>query len=159
MMSLHSSTHSSQMNTLGPAISLRTSCWLLPQKEQYRILLLSPERPWRPSVMLLLPWWNGSESRISQAGRGQDPARQRPGRGVKTASGQVSGGLDGVVGARADDRVHHTVGLGFFGRHEVVALDVAFDLLDRLPGVGGQLGVQALAQEQDFLGLDGDVGR
>ena len=44
MMSLHSSTHSSQMNTLGPAISLRTSCWLLPQKEQYRILLLSPER-------------------------------------------------------------------------------------------------------------------
>src|SRR3546814_8899673 len=44
MMSLHSFTHSSQMNTLGPAISLRTSCWLFPQKEQYRILLLSPER-------------------------------------------------------------------------------------------------------------------
>ncbi len=35
MMSLHSSMHSSQMNTDGPAISLRTSCWLLPQKEQY----------------------------------------------------------------------------------------------------------------------------
>jgi hypothetical protein len=34
MMSMHSSTHSSQMNTVGPAISLRTSCWLLPQKEQ-----------------------------------------------------------------------------------------------------------------------------
>ena len=34
MMSLQSSTHSSQMNTEGPAISLRTSCWLLPQKEQ-----------------------------------------------------------------------------------------------------------------------------
>ena len=42
MMSLQSSTHSSQMNTLGPAISLRTSCWLFPQKEQYRILVLSP---------------------------------------------------------------------------------------------------------------------
>ena len=41
MMSLQSSTHSSQMNTRGPAISLRTSCWLLPQKEQYSILLLS----------------------------------------------------------------------------------------------------------------------
>ncbi len=28
--------HSSQMNTDGPAISFLTSCWLLPQKEQYR---------------------------------------------------------------------------------------------------------------------------
>src|SRR3990167_4008157 len=36
MMSMHSSTHSSQMNTVGPAMSLRTSCWLLPQNEQYR---------------------------------------------------------------------------------------------------------------------------
>src|ERR1700677_2698316 len=41
MMSMHSSTHSSQMKTVGPAISLRTSCWLLTQKEQYRALLLS----------------------------------------------------------------------------------------------------------------------
>ncbi len=31
---MHNSTHSSQMNTVGPAISLRTSCWLFPQKEQ-----------------------------------------------------------------------------------------------------------------------------
>jgi hypothetical protein len=35
MMSLHSSMHSSQMNTDGPAISFFTSCWLLPQNEQY----------------------------------------------------------------------------------------------------------------------------
>ena len=41
MMSMHSSTHSSQMKTVGPAISLRTSCWLLPQKEQYSVLLES----------------------------------------------------------------------------------------------------------------------
>jgi len=34
MMSLHSSMHSSQMKTDGPAISFLTSCWLLPQKEQ-----------------------------------------------------------------------------------------------------------------------------
>jgi hypothetical protein len=33
-MSMHSSTHSSQINTVGPAMSLRTSCWLLPQNEQ-----------------------------------------------------------------------------------------------------------------------------
>jgi hypothetical protein len=34
MMSLHSSMHSSQMKTDGPAMSFFTSCWLLPQKEQ-----------------------------------------------------------------------------------------------------------------------------
>src|SRR5271166_6888775 len=38
MMSLHSSTHSSQTKTEGPAISFRTSCWLFPQKEQYNSL-------------------------------------------------------------------------------------------------------------------------
>src|SRR5690606_26933030 len=42
MMSLHNSMHSSQMNTDGPAMSLRTSCWLLPQKEQYRSFSLDP---------------------------------------------------------------------------------------------------------------------
>ena len=36
MMSLQSSMHSSQMNTDGPAISFLTSCWLFPQKEQYK---------------------------------------------------------------------------------------------------------------------------
>ena len=35
--------HSSQMNTEGPAMSFFTSCWLLPQKEQYRTF--SPEAP------------------------------------------------------------------------------------------------------------------
>ena len=34
MISIHNSTHSSQMNTVGPAISFLTSCWLFPQKEQ-----------------------------------------------------------------------------------------------------------------------------
>ena len=34
MISMQSSTHSSQMNTVGPAMSLRTSCWLFPQNEQ-----------------------------------------------------------------------------------------------------------------------------
>src|ERR1700682_5789368 len=38
MMSLHSSTHSSQIKTEGPAINFRTSCWLFPQKEQYSSL-------------------------------------------------------------------------------------------------------------------------
>jgi len=30
--------HSSQIKTDGPAISFLTSCWLLPQKEQYKTL-------------------------------------------------------------------------------------------------------------------------
>ena len=34
MMSLQTSTHSSQMNTVGPAISFRTSFWSLLQNEQ-----------------------------------------------------------------------------------------------------------------------------
>src|SRR5512134_2824979 len=42
MMSLQRSMHSSQMNTDGPAISFLTSCWLLPQKEQYRSFSLEP---------------------------------------------------------------------------------------------------------------------
>src|SRR5512141_1568948 len=42
MMSLQRSMHSSQMNTEGPAISFLTSCWLLPQKEQYRSFSLEP---------------------------------------------------------------------------------------------------------------------
>src|SRR3954453_11275206 len=41
MMSMQSSTHSSQMKTVGPAIGLRTSCWLLPQNEQYSVFLES----------------------------------------------------------------------------------------------------------------------
>src|ERR1700730_5214238 len=41
MMSMQSSTHSSQMKTVGPAINFRTSCWLLPQKEQYSVFLES----------------------------------------------------------------------------------------------------------------------
>src|SRR5690606_41774765 len=49
MMSMHSSTHSSQMNPVGPAISLRTSCWLFPQNEQYSVFLESP-----PLLLILL---------------------------------------------------------------------------------------------------------
>src|ERR1700680_2237434 len=41
MISMHSSTHSSQMNTVGPAINLRTSCGLLQQTEKYSVFLES----------------------------------------------------------------------------------------------------------------------
>ena len=42
MISMHNSTHSSQINTVGPAMSLRTSCWLLPQNVQWSAFLVSP---------------------------------------------------------------------------------------------------------------------
>src|SRR5512139_3903813 len=52
MMSLQTSTHSSQMKTVGPAISLRTSFWSLLQKEQRRtsfspffLTIMPPRRP------------------------------------------------------------------------------------------------------------------
>src|SRR5713226_408561 len=41
MMSLHTSTHSSQMKTVGPAMSFRTSFWSLLQNE-HRSTSVSP---------------------------------------------------------------------------------------------------------------------
>ena len=41
MMSLQTSTHSSQMKTVGPAMSFRTSFWSLLQKEQRSVSLLA----------------------------------------------------------------------------------------------------------------------
>src|SRR5438477_9247634 len=54
MMSLQTSTHSSQMNTVGPAMSFRTSFWSLLQKE-HRRTSVSPAfftmlRPYRPTA-------------------------------------------------------------------------------------------------------------
>src|SRR5882672_9485115 len=42
MMSLHRATHSSQMKTRGPEISLRTSRRRLPQKEQWKSSMRAP---------------------------------------------------------------------------------------------------------------------
>src|ERR1044071_9841378 len=53
MMSLHSSMHSSQMKTDGPAISFLTSCWLLPQNEQYSSF--SPEELFSDMDLRALP--------------------------------------------------------------------------------------------------------
>src|ERR1700744_2382753 len=62
MMSMQSSTHSSQMNTVGPAISLRTSCWLLPQKEQYSVFFESLE----VDLVIAFPIFLGPPSRQRQ---------------------------------------------------------------------------------------------
>src|SRR2546427_74313 len=43
MMSMQSSTHSSQINTVGPAISFLTSCWLFPAGPIFDYLVENPE--------------------------------------------------------------------------------------------------------------------
>src|SRR5579871_1866896 len=68
MMSMHSSTHSSQMKTVGPAISLRTSCWLLPQNEQYNVFFESPA----PTLLILF-----SVRRLLRSGP-ENPAQTNP---------------------------------------------------------------------------------
>ena len=58
-----------------------------------------------------------------------------------------------------DDLVDKAVGLCFFGGHEVVALGVDLDRLERLAGVGGKDLVQTLLDLQHALDLDLHVGR
>src|SRR6478609_9725695 len=60
IMSLHKSIHSSQIKTDGPAISFLTSCWLLPQNEQYSSFspledfLSDMEKIWKEVFSILL---------------------------------------------------------------------------------------------------------
>src|SRR5207248_2378990 len=61
-------------------------------------------------------------------------------------------------GGTQDDVIDDAVALGFFRTHEEVTLGVALDLLDRLAGVLRQDVVERLADAEDFLGMDLDVG-
>src|ERR1700721_809122 len=63
LISMHNSTHSSQMNTVGPAISFRTSCWLFPQNEQYSVFLASP------SALAIVFLHSGCASRYDSGGK------------------------------------------------------------------------------------------
>src|ERR1700721_586374 len=66
LISMHNSTHSSQMNTVGPAMSFRTSCWLLPQNEQYSVFLASP------SALAIVVLHSGCASRYDSGGKSTD---------------------------------------------------------------------------------------
>src|ERR1700690_4233286 len=66
MISMHNSTHTSQMNTVGPAMSFRTSCWLLPQNEQYSVFLASP------SALAIVVLHSGCASRCDSGGKSTD---------------------------------------------------------------------------------------
>src|SRR5512143_2214633 len=101
MMSLQRSMHSSQMNTDGPAISFLTSCWLLPQKEQYRSFSLEPFL---------------SDIKERAGPRYVDARRLR------------------LFAAFDKNLVDESVAYGILAGHEVVAVRVLRDLLDRLAG-------------------------
>src|SRR5471032_1085857 len=76
MMSLHRSMHSSQMKTDGPAISFFTSCWLLPQNEQYSNF--SPLEDFLSDMgQFSLGYWLGRACRVFLAG-GLVCSREKP---------------------------------------------------------------------------------
>src|SRR5262249_10740775 len=71
MMSMQSSTHSSQINTVGPAMSFRTSCWLLPKKEQYSVFFESPPLDLVIAAPSLHLRGQGGQGRRTGAGTGR----------------------------------------------------------------------------------------
>src|ERR1700689_1023141 len=91
IMSMHNSTHSSQMNTVGPAISFRTSCWLFPQNEQYSVFLASP------SALAIVVLHFGCASRYDSGGKSTVQPRYVP---LTNRSAAISSPIDTAVGAR-----------------------------------------------------------
>src|SRR5262245_17566104 len=124
MMSLHSSMHSSQMNTDGPAMSFLTSCWLLPQNEQYSSF--SPEEDFSDMELGALP---RSQDFVHQAvlyrvfGSHEKVAVRVPGDGVHRLAG-VAG--EDLVQPRL--QVEDLLGVDLDVRH--LALEAAGGLVD-----------------------------
>src|SRR5262245_8349106 len=110
MMSLQSSMHSSQMYTVGPAISLRTSFWLLPQNEHFSVPFVSRVRAMRPDSWNLL--------RLS--------LRRRQSRRLGDGTGRR---------LRRDHVVDDSIFLRLLRGHEKVPIGIALDLVHRLARV------------------------
>src|SRR5687767_520963 len=185
MMSRQMSTHSSQMNTVGPAISFLTSRWLLLQK-----LHLSASSPVSffgigSSALPRLPV-DGSvrdpRSRGVVADRGAvhgtprkprtgrlrpaiptrraaGPLRQDPAEFATGANHSRSGGPEPA--GLGPPPLHHPVDQavlhGLVGGEDLVALRVAVDLFLVLAGVAGQDLVDADPQRHHVAGVDLDV--
>src|SRR5580692_1577800 len=130
MMSLQTSTHSSQMKTVGPAISLRTSFWSLLQKEHRRTSV-------SPAFFTM-----------------RQPLTPYP---CPYASPRAPGPCR--LGPLADDIINDTVFLPLVGRHDVVPLCIILDALDRLARVQDQDIVDSLPHPEDFAGRNINIGR
>jgi hypothetical protein len=78
---------------------------------------------------------------------------------LSTGHAVVTPYLAVLLGLLADEHlVDEAVGLGLLGAHEVVALGVLLDLLDRLAGVLGEQPVQVVAGLEQLAGVDLDLG-
>src|SRR6266571_3760502 len=135
MMSLQTSTHSSQMKTVGPAISLRTSFWSLLQNEQRRTSL-------SPLFFMVA------------GGCCATPPRP-PARYAEVNSAPLAARCSSF--SPAYDLVDDTIRLGLLGVHDEVPVGVAHELVQGLLGVEGQDLVDAVLDPEDLLGLDRDV--
>src|SRR5260370_40515769 len=126
------------MNNVGPAMSLRTSCWLFPQKLQYRVLRESP-----PDLAAGMSVTHLRLGARHLRARTQDYVKRDPGIAT-TSKCSVSAGerepigrncpsggscLDGRSRAFFEHIVDQSELLGFRRREELVALHGAFDLL------------------------------
>src|SRR6478609_2478780 len=133
MISWHRLMHSSQMYTPCPAMSLRTCSWLLPQKEHrygtfgpFALPLVVVTCPSRSLLVLGLLRWLGSGAVAGLFGCLRAFAADHAGimrlRDQGTALHRV-------------DRVDDAIVSGVVGSHEIVAVGVADDLVQRLAGV------------------------
>src|SRR5690242_14758008 len=178
MISLQRSMHSSQMYTPGPAMSFFTCFWLFPQNEHFS---RSPPSPMRATQFLLYmgppapdrmdPAWRACPAMPSTAcyltvppcgvrWTNQTPSAAREGRGEALPAlrrYRHGGGLSPLQGRQ--HLVDEAVLLGTVRAQELVALDVAADLLFGLARVPGQDGLHGLAHPVDLVGLDLHVAR
>src|SRR5215831_4339740 len=138
MMSLQTSTHSSQMNTVGPAMSLRTSFWSLLQNEHRRT-------SFSPVFFVVM---NASRSALVYR-RSVRPSLAGVGHPRLRATSCPSG----------QDVVNDTVILRLRRPHDVVAICVLLDTGHRLARMLCHDFIQHLTHAQDFLGVNVDVAR
>src|SRR5579864_1063456 len=134
MMSLQTSTHSSQMNTVGPAINFRTSFWSLLQNE-HRRTSVSPAF----FTMLVPDVVRAFRSAISA--------------GLKACTTRA------YLRPLPDDIVNNTVFFPLVGRHDVVAIRVILDTLEGLTACLDENFVEALPHPQDLFRCYINIGR
>src|ERR1700683_1744961 len=169
MISLQRSMHSSQMYTPGPAISFLTCFWLLPQKEHFS---RSPPSPIRATQLLLCPGPPPAAAAPACGGRPaqSDTAVDLDGTAsapVVVAYGPVSAACGerlqsirlgrpylGLALEGRQNLIYQPVLLGFFGREELVPLDVAADLILFLAGVQGDDPLHRGPHPEDLPGLN-----
>src|SRR5690554_7892317 len=136
-MSLHRSTHSSPMNTDGPAMILRTSCCLFPQNEQYSNLPLSSPLPFLsssielPLISVCQRYW----------------LLRRPGL-IRIRSVLF------IRCALIKHRINQAVLFCLNGIHKVVTIGIFCNGFKFLTSMLGQYGVQSVADFKNFPGMN-----